>query len=210
MASCCSQGAYGKVFTESAARRDARRYRRKGLNASGRWVLDLLRSRVAGMSVLEVGGGIGDVQLELLRAGAESALNVELSPAYEQIAGELISAAGAEERVERRVLDFAAEAEGLPPADVVVLNRVVCCYPDVDALVGAAAGRARSWLVLTFPRETRLVRAGFALLNLGLWLFRREFRSYVHPVARIHAAALGLRLVEERRGRLWQLAAFAR
>src|SRR5690348_8894770 len=89
-----------------------------------------------GDTVLEIGGGIGEIELELLRSGAERAMNVELSGAYEQEGRALFEQAGLEGRVEWRYGDVATDRELVPPADVVVLNRVVCCYPDMPALVG--------------------------------------------------------------------------
>ena len=106
---CCSAKGCDEFFTERVARRDADRYRRSGIDDSARRVVEFVRGHgIEGTSVLEVGGGVGAIQLELLRAGAARAENVELSAAYEPYAAELLQAAGLEERVERRLLDFAA------------------------------------------------------------------------------------------------------
>ena len=93
------------------------------------------------------------------------------------------------------------------------MHRVVCCYPDVDALVGTAAEHARRRLLLTYPQERRLVRVGVRLANAFFYLTRSTFRVYVHPVSRINetAARHGLGLAaRERHGRLWESAAFSR
>jgi hypothetical protein len=163
--------------------------------------------------VLEVGGGLGTLELELLEAGAARATNVELSGGYEDAAAVLLSQHGLGDRVERRVADFAVEADVVEPHDVVVLHRVVCCYPDADALVGAAALHARRRLLLTYPRERRLTRLGSRLVNLWLRLTCCGFRTFVHPVARIAAAAEGQGLVLESRtpqGVIWENAVFVR
>ncbi|MGH3093057.1 MAG: SAM-dependent methyltransferase, partial [Gaiellaceae bacterium] len=104
------------------------------------------------------------------------------------------------------------EGEGVPAADAVVMHRVVCCYPDVDALVGAAGERARRHLVLSFPRDRRLVRAGRRVINLWFRLRRWDFRFHLHPRAAILAAAEreGLRPVLEHQGAIWQVAALER
>ncbi len=161
--------------------------------------------------MLDVGGGIGAIDLELLEAGAARATNVELSGGYEDAAGELIAERGLGDRVERRVGDFVtAELEA---HDVVVLHRVVCCYPDVDALVDAAAEHTQRTLLLTYPQERVLIRAGLRMINVWLRLTRCGFRTYVHPVTTIVAAAEahGLRLDRrERHGLVWESAVFAR
>jgi magnesium-protoporphyrin O-methyltransferase len=163
--------------------------------------------------VLDVGGGIGAIELELLAAGAERATNVELSGGYEEAASVLLSERGLSERVDRRVADFVSEGDAVEPHDLVVLHRVVCCYPDVDALMGAAAGHARKRLVLTYPQEHLLMRVGLRAINLWLRVSGCGFRTYVHPIARILGAAeaRGLRLERrERQGFLWESAALVR
>ena len=90
----------------------------------------LERAGIEEATVLEIGGGVGEVQIELLRMGASRALNLELSAAYENEAAQLLQEAGAAGRAQRRIHDIAVDPEAVAPADVVVLNRVVCCYPD--------------------------------------------------------------------------------
>ncbi len=210
MASCCDPIDYRRLFSRKSAGRDLRRYRERGLTGTSLELIGLAGD-VQGVSVLDVGGGIGAIELELLEAGAARATNVELSGGYEEAAGELIAERGLEGRVERRVGDFVT-AE-LEPHDVVVLHRVVCCYPDVDALVGAAADHTQRTLLLTYPQERVLTRAGLRMINVWLRLTRCGFRTYVHPVVAIVAAAEahGLRLERrERHGSLWESAVFAR
>ena len=175
------------------AGRDARRYRRRGLDAGGRRAVDFLREHdLEGRTVLEVGGGVGAIQLELLKAGAASTVNVELSPAYEEHAAALAREAGLDGRVERRLFDFAERPADAGPADVVILHKVVCCYPDYARLVGAAAGQARRALVLTFPRDEWWTQLGFAAVNALQRLRRQAFRVYVHDPRAV------VRVAEER------------
>jgi 2-polyprenyl-3-methyl-5-hydroxy-6-metoxy-1,4-benzoquinol methylase len=212
MAGCCNPIDYRRLFSRKYASRDARRYRQRGLGATSRALVDLAGD-VEGATLLDVGGGIGAIELALLAAGAERATNVELSGGYEEAASALLSERGLSDRVERRVADFVSEGDAVEPHDLVVLHRVVCCYPDVDALMGAAAEHARERLVLTYPQEHLLMRVGLRVINLWLWVSRCGFRTYVHPVARILGAAEadGLRLVRrERQGFLWESAALVR
>ena len=212
MAGCCNPIDYRRLFSRKYASRDARRYRQRGLGTTSRAVVDLAGD-VEGATVLDVGGGIGAIELELLAAGAARATNVELSGGYEEAAAALLLERGLSDRVDRRVADFVSEGEAVEPHDVVVLHRVVCCYPDVDALMGAAAEHARRRLVLTYPQEHLLMRLGLRVINLWLRVSGCGFRTYVHPVARILGAAEvhGLRLERRRRqGFLWESAALVR
>jgi magnesium-protoporphyrin O-methyltransferase len=205
---CCARD-YEKVFGRKTAARDARRFRRRGLRGSARSLAELAGD-VHGASVLEVGGGVGAIEIELLEAGAERATNVELATTYESAAHELLAERGLTERVERLVGDFVERAAAVPQHDVVVMHRVVCCYPDVDALVGAGAEHAGRRMVLTYPQERPLIRAAIAVMDAVMRMSGSGFQVYVHPFDRIAAAARGMELVERRRdGYVWESAAFA-
>jgi hypothetical protein len=212
VSSCCRPESYGAFFTQKGARRALRRYRKRGLDRLSERIASVARDHgICGATVLEVGGGIGVLEVELLQAGAERATNVELSPEYEEAAKELAREHGVEERLDRRIGDFVSSGD-VGDADTVVMNRVVCCYPDYEALVGAAADRTRRLLVLTFPRERALVRLAFRLMNLWLRLTRNDFRGFVHPVKAMLDVAQRRRLtpIVEYRGSFWQLAALER
>ena len=201
------------MFNRKFAAHDARHYRKRGLSRSAAGLVRLAGD-VSGESVLDVGGGIGMISVELLERGAARATVVELSDAYDGAAAELATEHGLGDRVARRLGDFAAgELSELEPHDVVVLHRVVCCHPDVESMIGRAAGETRRRLLLTYPRERRLARLAFATINLWLRLRSCGFRGYVHPVARIVAAAeaAGLRLEQRNaEGLVWENAAFVR
>lgn len=213
MSSCCQADDYDKVFDEKHARKRAREYTRKGLTGDARRIVDMVHAKLPpGYSVLEVGGGVGEIQLELLKAGAAHVVNVELATQYETVASELIRDHGVGDHIERRLGDFVREATNVPAADVVVMNRVVCCYPDQDALVGTAADHAQRLLVITIPVDRWWIRSGIAVGNAVLALRRSTFRGYVHATRAVLSAAerRGLRLIKHRRGLIWQLIALER
>ena len=166
----------------------------------------------SGRDALEVGGGVGAVQIELLRAGAARATCVELSPAYEEEAEALAREAGVEDRIDRRLLDFARAGGDVGSADIVVMHRVVCCYPDMPALVGAAAAHARRVLALSYPPDSWLFRAGARVVNFVSRVRRQEFRFFVHPPAAIANVAgdHGLTRTLHERRRFWEIATFER
>ena len=182
------------------------------IETAQRLVDELAQRGVDGASVLEVGGGVGAIDLELLGQGAERAVVVELSNGYDEEARALAAEAGAEARIERRHGDFAEEEASIEPADVVVMHRVVCCYPDPELLVGAAARHARRLLALSFPRNTWWLRLGVTAANVWFRL-RGGIQSYVHPPAEVVgiAEAAGFSTVlDERSTRIWRIAVFER
>jgi magnesium-protoporphyrin O-methyltransferase len=210
---CCSPEGYRYVFSERSATSEAKRYRRRGLDATSRRIVDLLKAQgVDGRSVLEVGGGIGAIQIELLKAGAARAVSVELTPTYESVARELLRDNGMSDRVERRVMDFAQGAAEVEGADIVILNRVICCYHDMPRLARAAADHTRQILVLSYPRRAWWTRLGLGILNLTLGLTRREFHVFIHDPRQIIAASEsnGLRPVYGEAGAIWTVSALSR
>ena len=147
-------------------------------------LLELLRPYVAtGTTLLDVGGGIGVIDHELLRAGAGHATLVEASPASLAVARDEARRRNALDRVELVEGDFVGRAGAIDAADIVTLDRAICCYPNVTALVSSSAAKARRVYGLVLPRDGLLIRAGLALVNLGFRLRRRAYRSYAHPNA---------------------------
>ena len=182
MAGCCNPRGCDRFFGARFARRVARRYRRRGLDRASRRMVEFLAARgVEGACVLEIGGGIGEIQVELLERGAARTVNLELSPGYEPEARALLREAGLAGRADRRLHDIAQDPGAVEPADVVVLNRVVCCYPDYERLLGAAADHAKRLLVFSHPPRNPVSRALVAAQNGVFRLMRREFRTFAHP-----------------------------
>lgn len=190
MSGCCDPTPYDTLFDGKEAARNARSYRRRGLDSMAESMVEyLISAGIDGATVLEVGGGVGAIQLELLGAGAASSVNVEISRGYEEAATQLIAARDLEDRITRRIGDFVQDQDEFQPADILVMNRVVCCYPHMAAMMLAATVRADRYLALTFPREKWWVRFGFELTNLLIGSRGSEFRAYVHPVEDIEMAA---------------------
>ena len=213
MSDCCTPKGYRQIFSEKNAQAEAKRYRRKGLDGTSERIAHLLTGLgVEGKTLLEVGGGIGAIEIDLLKAGVLRAVNVELTPTYEVAAGELLREAGFADRVERRVMDFAEAGTEVETADIVVLNRVICCYPDMPKLAGGAAERTRGVLVMSFPNRRWWTRLGLTLANFGFRVVGTQFRVFLHPPELIQAVVQqhGLRTRFNERGLLWQVNAFER
>jgi magnesium-protoporphyrin O-methyltransferase len=213
MSDCCTPKGYRQIFSEKSAVTQAKRYRRKGLDGTSKRIFDVVKQQgVEGKTLLEVGGGVGAIEIELLKAGMAQAVNVELTPTYEVAAGKLLGEAGLSDRVERRIMDFAEAGTEVGTADVVVLNRVICCYPDMPKLAGAAAEHAKGVLVMSFPNNRWWSELGLSFGNFAFGLFRIQFRVFLHAPDAILAAVErhGFKTTFNERGLLWQVAAFER
>jgi len=213
MSSCCDPRGCDRFFGDRFARSMARRYRKRGLDKSSRRIVAFLeREGIEGATVLEIGGGVGEIQIELLRRGAAHATNLELSGAYDEIARELLREHGLADRADRRLVDIAAAPGAVEPADVVVLHRVVCCYPDYERLLGAAADHAHRAVVFSHPPRNLVSRAFVGLQNVFFRAMRREFRTFAHPPHAMLGVleARGLRVRFRHRGVPWQIEGLAR
>ena len=201
------------LFAERAARRDLKRYRRKGPSGITRELLDaLLEQDAASGTLLDIGGGVGALQHELLREGVTHAVHVDASRAYLEASANEAERQGHGERVERHHGDFVDLADSIAPADVVTLDRVVCCYPDMPALVSASAAKAQRHYALTYPRVRWLTRAGRRAANAWFRVRGSCFRTYLHPPADIEAQieSNGFRRVAAGRTMLWHAAVYRR
>jgi 2-polyprenyl-3-methyl-5-hydroxy-6-metoxy-1,4-benzoquinol methylase len=153
---CCEPNLYQSVFTRRFARPTAKRYRSRGLSPAATRIVEFVTDHgVQGASVLEIGGGVGEIQVELLRRGASNVTNLELSTQYEHEAARLLAGTGLAGRVDRRFLDIAREPERVDPADVVVLHRVVCCSRTTGGCSAQPHGTPRSFSCTATRRTTR-------------------------------------------------------
>lgn len=213
MARCCDPSGYDAIFGERFARRLTRRYRKRGLSRSQQRMVDFLTEQgIEGATVLEIGGGVGELQVELLRRGAARATNLEIATGYEHEAAELLERNGFNDRVVRRQVDIAQHPERVESADVVILHRVVCCYPDYERLLGAAGGHARRLLVFSHPPRNAATRSIVSVQNLALRLTRHTFQTFAHPPEAMLAVLRrqGLRTTYRHRGLVWQVAGLQR
>lgn len=173
---------------------------------------------VSGRTVLDVGCGIGDLAIESVAAGAARATGYDLSPKAIERARALARERGVGDRATFEVGDGSKLA--LPKADVVAVNRVVCCYPDAEGILDRSLTAAGSVYAISAPISRGLTgaynRALNAIWNLVYRLREKKyggFRTFVHDVKGIdrRVQAAGFRRVHhERRRVVWDLAVYAR
>lgn len=211
---CCHhcQDAEG-FFTSRTARRELRRYRKKGPPKATRLLVEALEAEeVEGATLLDVGGGIGAIQHELFPRGLAGATHVDASTAYLNRSREEAERNGYADRVTWIFGDFVEKAPNLPGADLVTLDRVICCYPHLEALLESSLARSRRVLGLVYPRDRWGTRVALALGNLWFRLRRSAFRVYLHPPDRVRALVheAGFRPAITARTFLWRVETYVR
>jgi magnesium-protoporphyrin O-methyltransferase len=188
MATTTSQ--MGSLYNEKLAASQLRKYREKGPIPSTLALINALKAEgVEGATLLDIGGGIGVIQHELLAAGAAHATSIEASAPYLEAAREEASRRGVGDRVTYRHGDFVELAEPIPPADIVTLDRVINVYPDWKRLAELSAARAQRLYGLVYPRDTPMVRLVVFAMNLLLRLRRKPVRAAIRPADEIKRIA---------------------
>lgn len=138
---------------------------------------------VQGKTILELGCGPGELALRFAKRGATWVHGVDLSSVMIEQANTWAMERGLEKKAIFRVGDGATME--IPKADLVVLDRIICCYPHWEELLDSALDRTKETIAIAIPRDGlfwgTVIRVAFTIKLLGRWLSGDTFRPYVHP-----------------------------
>ncbi len=202
-----------RKFDRRKAEKQLRRVAWRGPLANTHRLIEQLRPHLLeGDSLLDIGGGVGTIHHVLLDAGVCTAVHLDASSGYIAVARDEAARRGHADRVRFIHGDFVEVADSISSADIVTLDRVICCDPDVAAMVSRAAEKTRRVLGAVYPRERWWVRASIALENLMSRLRRSTFRMYLHSPVTIEARfrAHGFERASVRRTAYWEITTYAR
>jgi magnesium-protoporphyrin O-methyltransferase len=187
MTSCQCEG-IERCFNPRLAVQELNHYRSKGAARSTRRLITALEAEgVAGMTLLDIGGGVGAIPHALLQSGVSSATAVDASTAYLDVAREEAQRRGLGDRIQFEHGNFVELARDIPSADIVTLDRVLCCFDDMSALVNASAARATHFYGLVYPRALWWLRAVNRVRTGFVRLTGNPMRFFVHPPAAVDA-----------------------
>lgn len=210
--SCCSINGTNKFFSKHA-RRYARRFRRKGLDAAQKQIVrGISRIGVQAKTVLEVGCGVGGLHLTLLTQGASSATGIDMAEGMLTEAKKLALELGVSGKVTYIAGDFVGLNGAIPAAHIVVLDKVVCCYPDPLALIRKSAAKSTETYAISYPRASWIARAAFQMSGWLGEILRWSFHPYYHEPYVIEQAIAEAGFVElfSATTVIWQVKVFAR
>lgn len=210
----CSQcDGIEREFDTGFAEKELKRYRRKGPRKTTRLLIAALQAHgLEGMTLLDIGGGVGALQIGLVSAGARGATGVDASSALLAAAREEAGKRGLADRIEHMYGDFVDVVESLSTYDIITLDRVICCYHDMPKLVGLSAERCRRFYALVYPRDTWWMRTGVTLTNGWFRMRKSPMRTFVHPTWHVDAEVRrrGFDLDIRRQGLFWQTVVYRR
>ena len=179
-----------EMFDLKGARKEMRRYQRKGPRSSTKKLLQLLQQVNPKGSLLDIGSGIGALPLSLMKEGITNTVTVDASGGYREVAREEAARQGMADRLTQLGGDFIDLADQVETADVVTLDKVLCCYPDADRLLQLSANRARQYYAIVLPHDTRFARLVNKVAHLFLRIKGSPFRTFIHPVAQLESKIL--------------------
>jgi magnesium-protoporphyrin O-methyltransferase len=208
MSCCCSSvGAAAEgQFSEKRATEDLAQYRTKGPGSTARLLLaGIAKAGQPQGRLLDIGSGVGALTFELLERGLTEAVGVDLSAAYVAAASAEAARRGRTDSVRFVHGDFAGIASQFLAADVVTLDRVVCCYPEYERLLDESARHAARCFALSYPRDVWYVRTWVGLQNVARQLCRNPFRTFVHSASAVEHVIrrAGFELVSRSCTRTW-------
>lgn len=210
---CCQCQGIERIFADDQASRELRDYQEDGPNQTTELLIEAVGAQgVEGLTLLDIGGGVGAIQHALLEAGARSATAVEASTAFARSSELEAHRRELSERITVRHANFVDVAGEIEPHDVVTLDRVICCYHDLPGLLGAAVKKANRLVALVYPRTTFYVWLAAKAANLVWFLTRNPFRTFIHPDRKVHGIleGAGWHRVSYEKTLLWQVVVWGR
>jgi magnesium-protoporphyrin O-methyltransferase len=210
---CCQCQGIESLFNKRVARRELKKYQRKGPRKTTQRLLAALRQLgVQDMTLLDIGGGVGVIQHEMLKAGVRATTHIDASSAYLRAARGEGERRGNGGKMSFRHADFMDCAAETVPHDLVTLDRVICCYDDMTGLVAASARLVRRYYAVVYPYDGWFSKLAFGAANAFLWLTRRQFRGFVYATRDVERVLSenSLERVFFGKGILWQVAVYQR
>lgn len=178
---CCQCQGIETLFNEKLVAKQLKRYHKKGADKTTRILINALKQQgVEGMTLLDIGGGFGAIQHVLLKTGINSAESVEAATAYLEAAREEAKRRALDGRIRFHHGDFVELAGEIRPADIVTLDRVICCYHDMPAQVTLSLERSRKFYGLVYPRDTWFMKAVIKIQNFIFRMRGSPFRLFTH------------------------------
>jgi len=189
---CCQCQGIENMFDKKAANRELKRYLKKGPSKTTGMLLDAIHEKgVQGLDFLDIGGGIGAIQYDLIKAGASSGTSIEASSAYIDAVKEETLQNDLVERVSYKHGDFTTMASDVDSADIVTLDKVICCYDDMSKLVGQSSKLARKIYAVIYPRDVWWTKLALLMVNFYPRIKGSSFRVFIHPTKKVEKIIFG-------------------
>lgn len=213
---CCESNTATRgtnVFFSRWSKRYAKQFRKKGLEKVQRYLLEgVKREPIQAKNIIDIGCGVGSLHLTLLKEGAAHSVGIDISEGMIDQAKKFSSELGMQDKTQYVLGDFVGLADSLQEGDITLLDKVVCCYEDLDSLVKTSTAKTKTMYALSHPKENLIMKALFKMqIALGK-LFRWKFRPFWHDWQRMRSqiATQGFELIYENSTIVWQVLVYKR
>jgi len=210
---CCQCQGIENMFDKKAAKRQLKRYLKKGPSKTTSMLLDAIHKKgVQGLNFLDIGGGIGAIQYDLIKAGASNGTSIEASSAYIDVVKEETLQNGLAERVNFKQGDFTTTATDVDSADIVTLDKVICCYDDMSELVRLSSKLSRKIYAVIYPRDVWWTKLALPFINFYPIIKGSPFRVFIHTTKKVEEIIFrnGLKRDYYDTTLFWQVAIFTK
>ena len=210
---CCQCQGIENMFDKKAAKRALKQYLKKGPSKTTSMLLDAIHKKgVQDLDFLDIGGGIGAIHYDLIKAGASKGTSIEASSAYIEVVKEERLRNGLSERVNFKHGDFTAMASKVESADIVTLDKVICCYDDMSELVRLSSKLARKIYAVIYPRDEWWTKLALPIINFYPRIKGSSFRVFIHSTKKVEENIFGNKLSRNYYATtlFWQVAIYTR
>lgn len=181
---CCGAD---QLFDKKGADKEMKKYKKRG---PGKVTKQLIAQISEGndfyeKSLLDIGGGIGAIQWAFLDRGGIHAIAVDASNNYQKVARFHAENLGYEKQVSFIFGDFVNISREIGQVDFVTMDKVLCCYPDYQSLLGAALEKCKEGIAISYPIKGIISQLFVLVENAYFKLRNIAFRTYLHSPAEI-------------------------
>ena len=190
------------------AKKELKNYRKKGPGKATQLLIDTLSAQdIEGTTLLDIGGGVGTIQFELMKEGVSKVSGIDGSSGYLGAAQEEAERLGLLEKTSYQQGNFVDIAPDLEKADIVTMDKVICCFDDMTALVTSSVKLAKNYYALVFPIDSWWVRVGDMFVNTYMRTVRNPYRAFSHSTEDVEKIIFknGLKRLSYQRQSIWQI-----
>lgn len=182
---CCGAN---KLFNDKTARKDLKRYLKKGAKKQTQALIDAIsKNDLSNLSLLDIGGGIGPIHYELLPKGVVKITDVDASEGYIVVAKSEAKKRKINDKISYLHGDFVDLHQEVEKHDIVTLDKVICCYPYMEDLVDYSSSKANIYYALVYPLDSGVMKFFRFLIRVVMSLKKNAFRMYVHSPEKVAA-----------------------
>ena len=211
---CCQCQGIESKFDQAYVAKQLEQYQKEGPKKTALQLIEALQAEdIHGLTLLDIGGGVGDLQHGLLKSGVSNVINAEASSAYLEACKEEAERQGHAHDIRHLEGNFVDIAEEVPSADIVTLARVICCYHDMPQLVSLSVQKATQFYGVVYPRDIWLIKLFVQIYyNLRHRLQGDPMRIFVHSTEEVESILRenGFMRHFHREMGVWQVVVFKR